>query len=293
MQEAVVPSPISLQLPADEPSNAQFDSRATDGPCSEVSLKNEITKCTNDLTERVDSLVNAAISSAGPEVIEDERTGIELVDDEKAARTIQRAYKSYIARSALPHTTAPQTNRQHLFTRCLEMSRKMRHLHAFYRKLFLGPLPHLLLCLEGMRDYLHGEKKRIATRVQQVEGQELDEAMSELSRIMWVIIIPKAHSQFTPSKIAIQTDRPSSQIFGDQFSFALRMQHWRVATEGARCPELDARATGCHFHRMARRPGTGIERYSDGSRQLGKNVMQAWMIFATVAECALSHRSFR
>ena len=157
--------------------HANSDSRATEsGPHAEVSLQNsEITQCTTTLTKHMDSSA----------VIENDhaRTSVGSMDSEKAARTIQRAYKSYIARSALPLTIA-QTHRQQTFSRYFEMSKKMGPLlTSSYRTFFLGCLPHLLFCLEGMRDYLDEEKKRFAMPTPQAERQELEEATSERSKI--------------------------------------------------------------------------------------------------------------
>ena len=59
------------------------------------------------------------------------------------------------------------------------MSMEWPNAYSYYRKLFRGPLPHLLVCLEGMKDYLHAAKKRAAKRTREVKHEELDAVMEK------------------------------------------------------------------------------------------------------------------
>jgi hypothetical protein len=65
-----------------------------------------------------------------------------------AARTIQKMYRRNLLRRHGGTKTKLSEARRRFFIECWAESEKMVWPYRHYRLLFLGPLPHLLLCLE-------------------------------------------------------------------------------------------------------------------------------------------------
>ena len=56
----------------------------------------------------------------------------------------------------------------------------------YYRKLFLGPLPHVLVCLSGVHSYLVGAKDKAKKRYKVATHQELDNVGKKMTELKWV-----------------------------------------------------------------------------------------------------------
>jgi len=69
-------------------------------------------------------------------------------DQIEAACAIQTMYRRNLLRRHVGTRTKLSEARHRFFIECWDESEKMTWPHRYYRMLFLGPLPHLLLCLE-------------------------------------------------------------------------------------------------------------------------------------------------
>lgn len=58
---------------------------------------------------------------------------------------------------------------------------------SYYKKLYLGPLPHLLLCLEQILIDLNAQKRLVIKRLRMVEHQEIDRMMEKEDYLRQVI----------------------------------------------------------------------------------------------------------
>lgn len=93
----------------------------------------------------------------------------EEADKTKEARTIQKAARRYILKDTQveEHYTEEISNdallkgRNRLFKSCKASAKAV---HVKYRKVYLGPLPHLLLCLEWIVTRAQDSKNAIKAR---------------------------------------------------------------------------------------------------------------------------------
>lgn len=97
----------------------------------------------------------------------------------EAARKILLAYRHS------RHRQSPRTplfvDRTHWFRRCLAVSQKS-HWPQEYRIVFLGPLPHILLCLARVEAYARELKKISLKKLLESEGQELEDAQVNVTQ---------------------------------------------------------------------------------------------------------------
>jgi len=54
----------------------------------------------------------------------------------------------------------------------------------YYHKLFLGPLPHVLVCLGGVHSYLVGANGKAKKRYKVATYQELDDVGKKMTELM-------------------------------------------------------------------------------------------------------------
>ena len=96
-------------------------------------------------------------------------------DKTKEARIIQRATRRHILKHVEENSTDAQTiGRQRLFKLCKASANAV---HVKYRKIYLGPVPHLLLCLEWITNQARGMKNTI-------KAQRADATLQELSDLI-------------------------------------------------------------------------------------------------------------
>jgi len=121
----------------------------------------------------------------------EEQTPVRAIDipppDEiqlEAARKILLAYRHS------RHRQSPRTplfvDRTHWFSQCLAVSQKSPWPHE-YRIVFLGPLPHILLCLTRVEAYARELKKISLKKLLKSEGQELEDAQANVTQANLVI----------------------------------------------------------------------------------------------------------
>ena len=100
-----------------------------------------------------------------------------------AAKTIQLAYHHLLQRRKKGNESDLAVKRNRFFLECWNTSEKIQWHRRRYRHLFLGPLPHLLLCLEKANTHAFHMKKRIKKRINNVQHRELDEARTKMTEI--------------------------------------------------------------------------------------------------------------
>ncbi|KAH9945568.1 hypothetical protein B0H21DRAFT_877321 [Amylocystis lapponica] len=112
------------------------------------------------------------------------RTSVKSTTEElQAARIILSAYRQYRRRGAFP-TSLRHHMRTRLYTACYEASGDIEWSQKLlYKLLFLGSVPHLLVSLEGVHDYLDHAKAKATEHVKSVRHLELEKVYAEISRL--------------------------------------------------------------------------------------------------------------
>jgi hypothetical protein len=91
-------------------------------------------------------------------------------DKTKEAITIQRAARRHLSKDTEEHSNDALTKGRHrLFKSCKASANAV---HAKYRKLYLGPVPHLLLCVEWIVTRAQDSKNAIKARRVEATLQE-------------------------------------------------------------------------------------------------------------------------
>ncbi|KAG1807542.1 hypothetical protein EV424DRAFT_232742 [Suillus variegatus] len=98
-----------------------------------------------DVTANADTEARDAVMLLAHDLSELLRTNGPLVEEEEAACTIQKAYRRYIRRRS---SHAVNAEIDAMFMTCLKETQSSEWRSGYYTFLFLGPLPHLLVCLE-------------------------------------------------------------------------------------------------------------------------------------------------
>jgi hypothetical protein len=97
----------------------------------------------------------------------------------EAARKILLAYRH--SRHRQSRKTPLFVDRTRWFHQCLAVSQKSHWPHE-YRIVFLGPLPHILLCLARVKEYARGLKTISLKKFLESEGQELEDAQVNITQ---------------------------------------------------------------------------------------------------------------
>jgi hypothetical protein len=95
----------------------------------------------------------------------------------RAASIIQNAYRCCQRSASHRHgSVSSVTARDRSFKACLAEAQKIAWIGGnYYRKLFLGPLPHVLLCLEKVGSYAVTTREQVKKLTVTAEGQELQD----------------------------------------------------------------------------------------------------------------------
>lgn len=99
-------------------------------------------------------------------------------DEINAARTLLFAYRR-MRRHRKSAGALLSADRTRIFLQYLAVSQKMYWERRDYCYLFLGPLPHVFLCLEQIRAHAHELKKKSTKRLLTAEHQELEDARAK------------------------------------------------------------------------------------------------------------------
>ncbi|TFK88273.1 hypothetical protein K466DRAFT_598787 [Polyporus arcularius HHB13444] len=100
-----------------------------------------------------------------------------------AADTIASAYKRYVARTRSRKKNAAEETRRRIFSDFSTQSQTMEWPHRYYRMLFLGPIPHLYIAVEGMKNHLHEARSIARKRFNVVKHLELENVKSSLTQM--------------------------------------------------------------------------------------------------------------
>lgn len=126
--------------------------------------------------------MQASMPSAMPQALEI----IAPSEDElHAASVIQQAYKRILLRRRRDMTKAGMSAaRRRFFSICFDQSQEMTwKQNSYYRLLFLGPLPHILLCLDVAQAAILSQKKATKTGLLNNKHEELDELGAKLTEL--------------------------------------------------------------------------------------------------------------
>ena len=105
-----------------------------------------------------------------------------------AARVFEHTYQRLIQRRRQGEENPLAIKRNRLFLKCLSAAEKIQWEQRRYRFLFLGPLPHLLLCLEKASNHAYNTKNRLKKRINTAHHRDLDEAQAKMTEIKWVLL---------------------------------------------------------------------------------------------------------
>jgi hypothetical protein len=191
LSEASAPSFLS-SLRADaptfvpRPTRKVDDERATEVPNSEdpsagAEVHEDIEEPEVDLTDVMNS--TTAIETIANTALPDTN---ELPSEEKihATGVFQMAYRKVQIRRRKATKTVAEASRSSFFEACWAEASRMDWPHGrYYRMLFLGPLPHVLVCLSGVHSYLVGAKDKAKKRYKMATHQELDDVGKKMTEL--------------------------------------------------------------------------------------------------------------
>lgn len=116
-----------------------------------------------------------------------------------ATCVIQSAYRKLLKYRRRSTKSALEASRASFFDACLEESLKMEWPNGiYYRLLFLGPLPHVLVCLSAAHSWAIDTKARNKKRLKVASHQELEDVGKRLTEHTYrlVLFLSDRHSQY-------------------------------------------------------------------------------------------------
>lgn len=99
-----------------------------------------------------------------------------------AARTIAEAYQRYHAHNVTNRRSSEETRRR-IFDSFSAHAVKMDWPKRYYRMLFLGPVPHLYIVVEGMKNHLYSARSIAKKRLNVVAHLELENTKLALNKM--------------------------------------------------------------------------------------------------------------
>jgi hypothetical protein len=190
LSEASVPSFLS-SLHADAPAfvprqiRKVDDERATEVPNSEdpsagAEVHEDIEEPEVDHTDVMNS--TTAVETIANTALPDTN---ELPSEEKIhAAGVLMAYGKVLISRRKSTKTVVQASRTTSFEACRVEASRMDWPHGrYYRMLFLGPLPHVLVCLSLVHSFLVGAKDKAKKRYNVAAHQELDDVMKKMTEL--------------------------------------------------------------------------------------------------------------
>ncbi|KAG2139121.1 uncharacterized protein EDB93DRAFT_708493 [Suillus bovinus] len=148
----------------------------------EVTQEEDVT--VNADTETRDALENEAVTLLAPDLDESLRSNRPSVEEEEAARKIQNVYRRYVRRRS---SRAVNAEIDVIFMTCLKETQSSEWLPGYYSFLFLGPLPHLLLCLErgiALTRAAKAKTKGLLNKESHEKLEELGKQRSEIAALL-------------------------------------------------------------------------------------------------------------
>ncbi|KAG2132369.1 hypothetical protein DEU56DRAFT_859536 [Suillus clintonianus] len=135
---------------------------------------------TRDASERLDE----AVTSLAPDLDESLRSNGPSVAEEKAACDIQNTYRRYVRRRS---SRAVNAEIDAIFMTCLKETQSSEWRPGHYSFLFLGPLPHLLLCLErgiALTRAAKAKTKGLLNKESHEKLEQLGRQRSEIAKLL-------------------------------------------------------------------------------------------------------------
>jgi hypothetical protein len=142
---------------------------------------------TRDASETLDE----AVTSLAPDFDESLRSNVPSVEEEEAARKIQNAYRRYVRRRS---SRAVNAEIDAIFVTCLKETQSSEWRPGYYSFLFLGPLPHLLVCLERGIALTHAAKAKTKGLLNKESHEKLEELGKQRSEIASVLTFPATYN---------------------------------------------------------------------------------------------------
>ncbi|TBU42438.1 hypothetical protein BD309DRAFT_866309 [Dichomitus squalens] len=106
------------------------------------------------------------------------------VEEIAAAKTIAEAYRRYVSqKQKRVKRKSSEEIRRRIFASFLAEAEKMDWPHRYYRMLFLGPIPHLYIVVESMKNHLHDARSEAKKRFNIVQHLELEKVQSSLTQL--------------------------------------------------------------------------------------------------------------
>ncbi|KAG2091484.1 uncharacterized protein F5147DRAFT_822994 [Suillus discolor] len=156
-----------------EPQPQEFDGEEEK---EEEDITTNVDTETRDTSESVDE----AVTSLAPDFDESLRSNGPSVEEQKAACNIQNAYRRYVGRRS---SRAVNAEIDAIFTTCLKEMRSSECRPGYYQLLFLGPLPHLLVCLERGISLTHTAKAKMKGLLNKESHEKLEELGKQRNEI--------------------------------------------------------------------------------------------------------------
>ncbi|KAG2034295.1 hypothetical protein BDR03DRAFT_1001630 [Suillus americanus] len=154
---------------------------------------------TRDALETVDE----AVTSLAPDLDESLRSNGPSVEEEEAARKIQGAYRRYVIRRS---SRAVNAEIDAIFMTCLKETQSSEWRLGYYNFLFLGPLPHLLVCLERGIALTRAAKAKTKGLLNKESHEKLEELGKQRNEIVELLKKgSKLRKQLEPSSPAHHT----------------------------------------------------------------------------------------
>ncbi len=149
-----------------------------DGPSEESKLGGE-----EDMIEEVVDMENIAQAIAAEQATVAAALSPEEV---AAARTIAVAYQRHAVRLRSLKKNPMEEKRGRIFSAFFAQSQTMEWPHRYYRMLFNGPIPHLFIAVEGMKNHLYEARSVARKRFNVVKHLELENMKSSLTQMKCV-----------------------------------------------------------------------------------------------------------
>ncbi|KAG1829531.1 hypothetical protein DFJ58DRAFT_737313 [Suillus subalutaceus] len=131
-----------------------------------VAVDSESTDSVEDMDEAVTSF-----TSLDPVLDESLHSNRPSKEQDRAAHRIQYAYRCHVSHRS---GSAVDVEIDAIFRTCLKETRSSEWRPSYYRLLFLGPLPHLLACLEQGITLTHAAKAKMKD-LSEVSHEKLEE----------------------------------------------------------------------------------------------------------------------
>jgi len=131
-----------------------------------------------------------AVESFAPDLDDSLRANGPSEEEENAARKIQKVYRRY-ARYRSSHVA--NAERDAIFMACLKETQSPEWSRDRYSLFFLGPLPHLLVCLERGITRTHTAKAMAKNLFNGVSHERLEELGKQRSEIASVNLLDIVH----------------------------------------------------------------------------------------------------